>query len=654
MIKMTFLDLTSMNAPCYVYYCSGHGFGHATRVSAFSSALLQLDLPERISIHIVSSAPKHVFADCIGAQYRYADWIDPVIVQPLAYRVDRQKSVQVLKAFLKNKDSFLETERQWLISINARCVLSDAAFLGCIAAKAAGIPSILVTNFTFDSVYSYLGTDFIDEQHSTQLGDTPALAPDIPIPHSTLEPLIAQIHDGYRCADLLLLLPGQIPIPSFSNQLHLPATNWVDSDNRFTPQAIAHLTRLRENPSECTLHEHVPFPPNTALGRNLEPLSRKVLSMPLLVRPPSSSVARSPYTNEGRARILASANVPAELHDPDTTKILVVSFGGQVLSWPRRKQSMSSAHEDRNASRIKPITVAIGLGINLKDTKLNKSRLEVPLETASHVIPLTLPQELRDHRDIDPQATVSPPPPVVNPSGSPVISSPRTSSLQHHLEYKGKENEFQSVTFSPSRLGTERTMPSPLMDIVNMPASPQGAAPTCQLDPDDSIGGVNSRLGNMQVRDDGDLEDEARLPQLLPDSNWIAIREDTSDLPANFYLAPKDVYMPDLTAIADVLLGKLGYGTVAECIDAGTPMVYISRPLFIEELGLRILLENGNGHWVERVKEAWQKARASKERKRRVKGAELSEGVCISEREDEIRRMAKVVVEWVGEWWKDG
>ena len=46
------------------------------------------------------------------------------------------------------------------------------------------------------------------------------------------------------------------------------------------------------------------------------------------------------------------------------------------------------------------------------------------------------------------------------------------------------------------------------------------------------------------------------------------------DLPEGFYVAPKGVYMPDLTAVADVLLGKLGYGTVSEGVDACTPFVY--------------------------------------------------------------------------------
>jgi hypothetical protein len=101
-----------------------------------------------------------------------------------------------------------------------------------------------------------------------------------------------------------------------------------------------------------------------------------------------------------------------------------------------------------------------------------------------------------------------------------------------------------------------------------------------------------------------DIPEDDDLPRLLPDPSWIAIvcgvsKEQwnadegggDSDLPEGFFVAPRDVYMPDLTAIGDVLLGKLvgsrmfqpqmpeaeetqGYGTVAECVDSSTPFVY--------------------------------------------------------------------------------
>jgi hypothetical protein len=71
--------------------------------------------------------------------------------------------------------------------------------------------------------------------------------------------------------------------------------------------------------------------------------------------------------------------------------------------------------------------------------------------------------------------------------------------------------------------------------------------------------------------------EEARL---LPDLSWIAVvcgvtkeqwlaldDDQDSGLPDGFFVAPKDVYMPDLTAVGDVLLGKLvSYDIPLSCV----------------------------------------------------------------------------------------
>jgi len=55
---------------------------------------------------------------------------------------------------------------------------------------------------------------------------------------------------------------------------------------------------------------------------------------------------------------------------------------------------------------------------------------------------------------------------------------------------------------------------------------------------------------------------------LLPDENWIAVicgvskeqwnaENEDDGLPEGFYVAPRDIYMPDLVAVGDVVLGKL-------------------------------------------------------------------------------------------------
>ncbi|KAG2226301.1 hypothetical protein INT45_005973 [Circinella minor] len=104
-------------------------------------------------------------------------------------------------------------------------------------------------------------------------------------------------------------------------------------------------------------------------------------------------------------------------------------------------------------------------------------------------------------------------------------------------------------------------------------------------------------------------------------NGWICIvccAPDGVTLPRNFYRASRDAYVPDLTNAADVVLGKLGYGTCSECIGHGTPFVYVPRPQFIEEYGLlKLMHDQGSaveltrqdfedGYWGEAIEKASQ------------------------------------------------
>lgn len=108
--------------------------------------------------------------------------------------------------------------------------------------------------------------------------------------------------------------------------------------------------------------------------------------------------------------------------------------------------------------------------------------------------------------------------------------------------------------------------------------------------PDDSAAGSPIEP-SASLRPSEPNPDEEEIPQLLPEG-WIAVvcgvakNWGEEDLPENFFVAPRDVYMPDVTAVGDVLLGKLGYGTCAECVDSCTPFVYgepfyLSSPTFL-------------------------------------------------------------------------
>jgi len=89
----------------------------------------------------------------------------------------------------------------------------------------------------------------------------------------------------------------------------------------------------------------------------------------------------------------------------------------------------------------------------------------------------------------------------------------------------------------------------------------------------------------------------AKLSMVLP-SDWIGItcgialddplRDNLID---DLYAAPPDCHVPDLMLCASVVIGKLGYGTISESISCNTPFVYVPRSAFIEEFGLKRLVE---------------------------------------------------------------
>ncbi|KAG8705472.1 hypothetical protein FRC09_002932, partial [Ceratobasidium sp. 395] len=159
--------------------------------------------------------------------------------------------------------------------------------------------------------------------------------------------------------------------------------------------------------------------------------------------------------------------------------------------------------------------------------------------------------------------------------------------------------------------------------------------------------------------------DEEELFSLLPDG-WIAIvcgvakNWGEEDLPERFFVAPKEVYMPDVTAVGDVLMGKLGYGTCAECVDSCTPFVYVPRKLFVEEHGLRMLMETEGtgvelpreryeaGDWASTIERAWE---LGKEKKiaRRLLGARGD-----ARRRRQGKQMAREFEGWLGLWNEDG
>lgn len=548
------------------------------------------------------------------------------------------------------------------------CIDTDGPSL---AAKEIGIPSILITNFSFDSVYSYLSTPILDVAPSSHHTDSLPVVSDIPIdesiPYSELAPLVEQIHAGYRCADLLVRLPGYIPIPSFFIQPSLPSFKWVDAESqRMWPNIIDDLTasQARYEPHPC-----VPFSAAAQRGK----IKRSVVQAPLLVRPPSSTL--SVYTKEGRSKLLASIGVPIALHGSGQTKILVVSFGGQVFRKPSCSRSRTPS---RSVSREHVLD----------------------LDTNPH--PLTSHTKLKHKNGLGFDNITNQ---VFNNTDLTVVNS----DLHIPLPTKFSLDDFLVNSVTPTRLAT----PGHIWIPGAPPASKPLASPTIQP-PTVDVPTVHATPPTPDISYFTAEDLNSDISRLLPDSSWIAIvcgvskekwasesQDKDSVLPEGFYVAPRDVYMPDLTAVADVLLGKLvGCRRKGLVVYLGKPTdffflwrvmepfrnawmhvrrlyivccfpylwlslvlsVYlVSRPLFIEEHGLRLLLDREGigielsrqkfeaGDWSSAVTEAFINGQVMKGRKR----YEMANGIGVDKREQEGKKLAGTVTDWVKAWWDE-
>jgi UDP:flavonoid glycosyltransferase YjiC (YdhE family) len=177
-----------------VFYITGHGFGHASRVIEVINALLvrQPDL----KIIIRSKTARWLFDLTVKGAFSYVGVeCDTGIVQIDSLRLDEQASIARAVAFMSTFDARVDAEVSALRQIVPAFVLSDIPALGIAAAARAGIPSIAMGNFTWDWAYSaYPGS----------------------------ERVVRAIAAAYAHADMTLRLPMWGGFDAFPNVIDLP------------------------------------------------------------------------------------------------------------------------------------------------------------------------------------------------------------------------------------------------------------------------------------------------------------------------------------------------------------------------------------------------------------------------------------------------
>lgn len=133
------------------YFISPHGFGHAARAAAVMNALSRLH--SSIRFEIFTLVPRWFFHDSLNAKFTYHETLTDIgLAQESSLKENVPQTLKRLRHFLPFNRSRISN----LQSLISKCtlVICDIAPLGIAVARAAGIPSILIENFTWDWIYA--------------------------------------------------------------------------------------------------------------------------------------------------------------------------------------------------------------------------------------------------------------------------------------------------------------------------------------------------------------------------------------------------------------------------------------------------------------------------------------------------------------------
>lgn len=134
-------------------FISPHGFGHAARACALIQVIAERR--EGLRFEIFTTVPKWFFEDSLEVPFTWHQLdTDVGLVQKSSLEVDLGATVERVGELVGSLESRAGFLARTLEGLSCRAVLADISPLGLAAAAAAGLPSVLVENFTWEWIYA--------------------------------------------------------------------------------------------------------------------------------------------------------------------------------------------------------------------------------------------------------------------------------------------------------------------------------------------------------------------------------------------------------------------------------------------------------------------------------------------------------------------
>lgn len=139
-----------------VFYASGHGFGHSTRIQAVINHLG----PDTWKVMLRTSAPEWLYRQNVQRPFEFRRVeCDVGVVQKDSLTTLIPETFEAWRQFETKEEEWVEAEARFLKDWSADLVVADIPPFAFDAAAEAGVPSAGMTNFSWDWIYrNYTGT----------------------------------------------------------------------------------------------------------------------------------------------------------------------------------------------------------------------------------------------------------------------------------------------------------------------------------------------------------------------------------------------------------------------------------------------------------------------------------------------------------------
>jgi hypothetical protein len=139
-----------IHAACFV---TPHGFGHAARACAVMEAVHELAPASFFEVY--TRVPEAFFAESLSGSFAWHECLTDIgIAQNGPLEPDLAETVRRLDGFLPLHPGRVNRLAREIGDRGCRLALCDIAPLGIAVAREAGIPSVLLENFTWDWIYA--------------------------------------------------------------------------------------------------------------------------------------------------------------------------------------------------------------------------------------------------------------------------------------------------------------------------------------------------------------------------------------------------------------------------------------------------------------------------------------------------------------------